>query len=65
MRQGSGAFVAANAGADRQTEKFRGARTIVAGAVKQLRARGVTDEEIRRLYEAALAETSGKGGSSG
>jgi hypothetical protein len=25
----------------------------------------VTDEEIRRLYEAALAEASGKGGSSG
>jgi GntR family transcriptional regulator len=65
LRQGSGAFVAANAGADRQTEKLRGARTIVAGAVKQLRARGVTDEEIRRLYEAALAETSAKGGSSG
>ena len=65
LRQGAGAFVAAKAGAHRQTEKFRGAQTIVDGAVKQLRARGVTDEEIRRLYEAALAETSGKGGSSG
>ena len=65
LRQGAGAFVAANAGAHRQTEKFRAARTIVAGAVKQLRARGVTDEEIRRLYEAALAGISGKGGSNG
>ena len=57
LRQGAGAFVAANAGAaERQTEKFRGAkRIVVAVAVKQLRARGVTDEEIRRLYEAALA----------
>src|ERR1700704_2399008 len=60
LRQGAGAFVAANAAAHRQTEKFRGARTIVAGAVKQLRAHGVTDEEIRRLYEAALAGISGK-----
>ena len=64
LRQGAGAFVAANAGARRQTEKFRGAQTIVAAAVKQLRARGVTDEEIRRLYEAVLAGLSGKGGSS-
>jgi GntR family transcriptional regulator len=63
LRQGAGAFVAANAGANARAEKFRGARTIVAGAVKQLRARGVTDEEIRRLYEAALAGISGKGAS--
>jgi hypothetical protein len=32
-------------------------------AVKQLHARGVTDEEIRRLFEAALAGTVPKGGS--
>ena len=63
LRQGAGAFVAANAGALRQTEKLRGARTVVAVAVKQLRARGVTDEEIRRLYEAALAGIRGKDGS--
>jgi GntR family transcriptional regulator len=63
LRQGAGAFVAANAGALRQTEKLRGARTVVAIAVKQLRARGVTDEEIRRLYEAALAGIRGKDGS--
>jgi GntR family transcriptional regulator len=65
LRQGAGAFVSANAGARRQTEKFRGAQTIVAGAVKQLHARGVTDEEIRRLFEAALSGSSGKEGSSG
>ncbi len=61
LRQGAGAFVAANTGARRQAEKFRGAQTIVAAAVTQLRARGVTDEEIRRLYEAVLAGLSGKG----
>jgi GntR family transcriptional regulator len=65
LRQGAGAFVTANAGANAKAEKFRGARTIVAGAVKQLRARGVTDEEIRRLYEAALAGISGKGAANG
>jgi len=65
LRQGAGAFVSVNAGAHAQAEKLRGARTIVAAAVKQLRARGVTDEEVRRLYEAALAGISGKAGSSG
>jgi GntR family transcriptional regulator len=65
LRQGAGAFVAANAGGQRQAEKFRGAQTIVSGAVKQLHARGVTDEEIRRLFEAALARISGEGGSDG
>jgi GntR family transcriptional regulator len=65
LRQGAGAFVAANARAHRQAEKFRGATAIVAGTVKQLHARGLTDEEIRRLIEAALAGISGKGGSSG
>jgi GntR family transcriptional regulator len=60
LRHGAGAFVSANAGVHHQAEKLRGARTIVAAAVKQLRARGVTDEEIRRLYEAALAGISDK-----
>jgi len=62
LRQGAGAFVSVNAGTQARAEKFRGARTIVAAAVKQLRARGVTEEEIRRLIEAELAGRSGKGG---
>jgi GntR family transcriptional regulator len=61
LRQGAGAFVSAASGAHGRAEKFRGARTIVAGAVKQLRARGVTEEEIRRLIDAELAGLSGKG----
>jgi len=65
LRHGSGAFVSANAGTHRQAEKLRGARTIVASAVKQLRARGVTDDEIRRLYEAEFARIPGKGNSNG
>lgn len=65
LRHGAGAFVSANAGVHRQAEKLRGARTIVTAALKQLRARGVTDDEIRRLYEAALAGVSDKPGPSG
>jgi GntR family transcriptional regulator len=65
LRQGAGAFIAANAGTQRRVEKVRGARVIVDEAVKQLLAHGVTDEEIRRLVEAALAGAVRKGGSRG
>jgi GntR family transcriptional regulator len=54
LRHGTGAFVSAGAVADRRAEKLRGARSIVTNTVTDLRARGVTDEEIRRLVEAAL-----------
>ena len=65
LRHGAGAFVSANAGAQRQTEKIRAAQSTVTASVKQLRARGITDGEIRRLYESALATVSTKGGSNG
>ena len=55
LRHGAGAFVAANAHARKTTDKLRAAQTIVAGAIEKLHARGVTDEEIRRLFEAELA----------
>ena len=54
LRHGAGAFVSGNARAKKFTEKFRAGQTIVASAVERLRARGVTDEEIRRLFEAEL-----------
>ena len=63
LRHGAGAFVSGNARAKKVTDKFRAGKTIVAGAVERLRARGVTDEEIRRLFEAELAGLS-KGGTS-
>jgi GntR family transcriptional regulator len=59
LRHGAGAFVSGNAGAKKLTEKLRGGQTIVAGAVDRLRARGLTDEEIRRLFEAELAGLAG------
>jgi GntR family transcriptional regulator len=55
LRHGAGAFVAGNAGAKKLTEKVRAGQAIVAAAIERLRARGVTDEEIRRLFEAKLA----------
>ena len=61
LRHGAGAFVSANAQAKKVTGKFRAAQAIVAGAVEKLRARGVTDEEIRRLFEADLAGLSRTG----
>ena len=55
LRHGAGAFVAASGRAKKPTEKVRAAQAIVAAAVEKLHARGVTDEEIRRLFEAELA----------
>ena len=55
LRHGAGAFVSGNAGTKKLTDKVRAGQAIVAAAVEKLRARGVTDEEIRRLFEAELA----------
>jgi DNA-binding transcriptional regulator YhcF (GntR family) len=55
LRHGAGAFVSASARGRKLADKLRTAQPIVAGAVERLRARGLTDEEIRRLFEAELA----------
>ena len=62
LRQGAGAFVSAQASAGKTTDRLRGAQPIVAGAVERLRTRGLTEEEIRRLFEAELASHPRKGG---
>jgi len=64
LRHGAGAFVAGTAGAKQVTDKVRAGQTIVTAAIEKLRARGVTDDEIRRLVEAELAgrRTGGQGG---
>jgi GntR family transcriptional regulator len=62
LRHGAGAFISANARSKKLTDKLRAAQTIVAAAVDRLHARGVTDEEIRRLFEAAMAGLSKAGG---
>ena len=55
LRHGAGAFVSANGRPKKATEKLRAGQTVVSDAVRRLRERGVTDEEIRRLFEAELA----------
>jgi len=62
LRHGAGAFVSANAQAKKLTDKLRAGQTLVAAAVDRLHARGVTDEEIRRLFEAELAGVPKPGG---
>lgn len=62
LRHGAGAFVGATARAKNVTDKLRAGQAIVAAAVERLHARGVTDEEIRRLFEAELAGLTKPGG---
>jgi GntR family transcriptional regulator len=62
LRHGAGAFVSATAQAKKVTEKVRAGQAIVAEAVEKLHKRGVTDEEIRRLFEAELAGLIKTGG---
>ena len=61
LRHGAGAFVSANARPKKQTDRLRTAQSMVTTAVERLRASGVTDEEIRRLFEAELAGLIRKG----
>ena len=61
LRHGAGAFVSSNGRAKKTTDKLRAGQTLVDAAVERLRSRGVSDEEIRRLFEAALAKTGGEG----
>jgi GntR family transcriptional regulator len=66
LRQGAGAFIANTARARQGgSDRVRGAQPLVAGVVEQLRTRGLSDEEIRRLFEAELAGFSKAGGQGG
>ena len=55
LKHGAGAFVSGKARAPKAADKFRAAQGEVAEAVAKLRARGLSDEEIRRLFEAELS----------
>ena len=65
LRHGAGAFVSGQARAKKSTDTLRAGQAIVASAVERLHARGVTDEEIRRLFEAELAGLTKTGGHGG
>src|SRR6476469_8577221 len=51
LRHGAGAFVSGGARAKKLTDASRAGQALVAAAVEKLRARGLSDEEIRRLFE--------------
>lgn len=55
LRQGAGAFVAEQARGSRAADTLRKAQAEVAITVGNLRRRGITEDEIRRLFEAELA----------
>jgi GntR family transcriptional regulator len=55
LRQGAGAFVTDRAPTKKDADKVRASQAIVASAIEKMRARGVTDDEIRRLVEAELS----------
>ena len=54
LRQGAGAFVSAGTPADADRHDA-GGQAVIAAAIVKLRERGLTDEEIRRLFDAHLA----------
>lgn len=58
LRHGAGAFVSENAKGKKSAEKMRAGQAVIAGAVNQLREQGVTNEEIRRMFEAELTEAT-------
>jgi GntR family transcriptional regulator len=63
LRHGAGAFVSGHAARSKKTaDSVRTAQPIVAAAIQRLRERGLTDEEIRRLFEAELAGLTKAGG---
>jgi len=65
LRHGAGAFVSANARAKKTTEKVIAGQAAVGAVIDKLRKSGMTDEEIRRLFEAELAGLNKAGGHRG
>lgn len=63
LRQGAGAFVSDKAPSRQDAERLQAAKALVAQGIERLRARGITDEEIRRLVEAELSGVYRRGGS--
>src|SRR5690348_1892652 len=58
LRQGAGAFVSAKATTIEDAERLKAAQGLVAQGIERLRARGITDDEIRRLVEGELLKAS-------
>ena len=65
LRHGAGAFVSGQAKGRKPADRVRAAQPVVAAAIDKLRDRGLSDEEIRRLFEAELAGLTKAGGQRG
>lgn len=59
LRHGSGAFVAQNGRSRKLAGELNGAQKILTTAVGQLRAKGLHEDEIRRLFEAEMRNGGG------
>ena len=59
LRHGAGAFIADRGRDRRAADRLRAGQAIVAAAVERLHARGLADDEIRRLFEAELSGLTG------
>jgi len=58
LRHGSGAFVSVSRRARALTDRVRAAEKRVSNLIEELRAEGLRDEEICRLFEAGLVRQS-------
>ena len=65
LRHGAGAFVSTRARGQKQTNRLRAGQDAVAEAIARLRKRGLSNYEIRRLFEAELSGVSKTGGHGG
>src|SRR4029077_7371826 len=55
LRHGAGAFVSVKPHGQKLADRVRSAQPLIASTVERLRAKGLSDEEIRRLFEAAIS----------
>jgi len=62
LRHGAGAFVSNKAPAKKDADRLKAAQATVAATIEKLRARGIGDDEIRRLVEAGLSGLHRSGG---
>lgn len=60
LRQGAGAFISENLNTKALTDRMQTARPIVDKAVERLLALGLSEEEIKRLIDASIAERAKK-----
>ncbi len=66
LRHGAGAFIASDAAMTKKaSHALKAGQSLVESVVERLHAQGLTDEEIRRLFEAELAGLGKTGGRRG